>query len=198
MMNANKIIRLIIIILISIFFVYLFINYKDYLNWKMKVSIMVLYLLFVFALFFKKDGLIAVIYFVFLFVILFVRDKVNTNLSGNNYLEKWIKLIFKNKIVFVNVIGNIVLFMPLAWIILNFMKKKSMRRFNNLLCLLSCFILIASVEIIQLITSLGVFDYIDIILNMIGVVLTILIYEFFEEIIYGKTKERQEKEKTRT
>ena len=110
----------------------------------------------------NKDNLIYLIitYFIFLLIILFLRKTSNLNVEEKFYLFKWIKLLFKDRTIFINVIGNVLIFIPYGYILRTLSKKKY-------LFLLSV-IPIVLIELIQFITLLGIFDIIDIILNYIG------------------------------
>ena len=65
--------------------------------------------------------------------------------------------------IFINVIGNLILYIPL-YILMN----------NNKV--FSLLILIIILELLQYILELGVFDIIDILLNFIGVIIISIIY----------------------
>ena len=75
-----------------------------------------------------------------------------------------IMLLFKNKIVFINIIGNIILFIPMGII----MKSLNVRLIEFLILILFIIFLI---ELTQYISKRGVFDISDIILNYIGCIL---------------------------
>ena len=76
------------------------------------------------------------------------------------YLSKWLKIVFTNKIVFFNIIGNVVIFMPLPVYIRNLVKK-------DLIVLLSL-VIIVCFEVLQFVLQVGVLDINDIILDVIG------------------------------
>ncbi len=175
----NKIISILLILISSICICTIYSVYSMYINDLMKVSIFIIYLLFVCALYFEKKELLKILYFVLLFVILFVRDEVNTNINGNNYLLKWLKIIFTNKIVFVNIIGNIVLYMPFALIIVSKIKN-----YINSFIITTFFIVLF--EYLQMILKRGVFDYTDIIINVFGVIIVLICYWITEVIKNGK------------
>lgn len=78
--------------------------------------------------------------------------------------------------IFVNLIGNFICLIPLAFFIPYFAKKETTRfRFSIYLLLISF-----GIEIIQLITMVGSFDIDDIILNSTGSIITYFYY--FKEI----------------
>lgn len=100
------------------------------------------------------------IYFLILSMILFFRTKSKSFLFNDpNYYIKWINLVFVNKVVFINIIGNIVLYIPLGFIL----KKPRYIPIG--------IILITILELSQYVFKLGVFDVYDILLNTFGLVL---------------------------
>lgn len=122
-------------------------------------------------------------YIVFLLWTLFCRSSLSNQIADPSYIIKWIKLLFHNKIVFYNLIGNIIIFIPLG-----FYLHKFKIRFITVV-LLS--ILIPSlIEIIQYYTNRGVLDYIDIILNTIGIILGHLLLPIRGEP-YEKRRQRK-------
>lgn len=115
------------------------------------------------------DIIMLVIYILFLYLCLFDRDINKDKIySDGTYIKKWIKLLFKNKIVFRNLIGNIIIFIPMGIFIKN-MKTKKVYHF-----ILSILIIIC-IETLQYITQIGVFDIIDILLNIIGTLIGYMI-----------------------
>ena len=82
-------------------------------------------------------------------------------ISNPDYIKIWWKIIFTNKIVFLNLIGNLLLYFPFGIIL----KKKGT---NIIVSILLMIIVIVSMELLQYITKRGIFDYIDIILNLLG------------------------------
>lgn len=109
------------------------------------------------------------IYMLFLLVTLFFRP-INNNYMYNEifYLNGWLKRLFQNKIIFLNIIGNIVLYIPLGYILLEKIKSKFKLGLISL-------VLIIVLEFIQFIIKVGVFDFIDILLNIIGVIIGMLV-----------------------
>lgn len=116
----------------------------------------------------KTQQLILIITYVILILIcLYYRKPFEYPKSEKiDYIIKWIKIIFKNKIVFINIIGNICLFIPLGIILCDYTNK-------IYILLIISILIITTLEILQYITKRGIFDYIDIILNYIGVILGI-------------------------
>lgn len=99
------------------------------------------------------NKLLKYLYFIILIFILFFRNKSLRKPNFEIYIIEWIPYIFKNKIIFINVIGNIFLFIPLGYYI----------------GLLNGIIFSVIIELLQFYLSRGVFDIVDIILNSIGV-----------------------------
>jgi len=86
---------------------------------------------------------------------------------------------------FINLAGNVVMFVPLGFFIpCVFRKADSFRR-----SMLYALIMIVCIEIIQLVTLLGSLDVDDLILNMIGVVIGYLIYRLAARLLKGTTHE---------
>lgn len=137
-------------------FNYIFNIINVYYKWNIIILIILYLLLGLFCLLKDNKG-IKIIYFLFLFVILFLR-KGEGNYNFNFYIYKWLQNI-NNKIIFINVIGNILLFIPMGII--------------NKNILTSLFIIIL-IELLQLILNKGIFDIVDIFLNMIGVFIGII------------------------
>ncbi len=76
---------------------------------------------------------------------------------------------------FINLAGNILLFIPMGWLLPQLWKKQ-----RNFLCFfVTCSAAIFLVEALQLLTLLGSFDVDDWILNISGMVLGFLFYLIF-------------------
>lgn len=115
------------------------------------------------------DIIMLVIYILFLYLCLFDRDINKDKIySDGTYIKKWIKLLFKNKIVFRNLMGNIIIFIPMGIFIKN-MKIKKVYHFILSILIITC------IETLQYITQIGVFDIIDILLNIIGTLIGYMI-----------------------
>ena len=84
--------------------------------------------------------------------------------------------------VFINLAANIITFMPLGFFIAMSVRKPR-RHVRVLRC---CFIIIIAVELGQLVLNVGVFDVDDIILNMIGCILGLLVYKKVKRISDNK------------
>lgn len=103
------------------------------------------------------------IYFVLLYMVLFDRDTIDERLfSDGGYILKWLKLIFTNRTVFLNIFGNIALFVPLGILL----KQLSLKPLVIGLLSLG---LIITIELLQYITQKGIFDVLDIVLNILGI-----------------------------
>lgn len=108
-------------------------------------------------------------YCLLLAITLYIRKQFNENkVEDPKYLFKWIEIIFTNKIVFINIIGNVILFIPLGV----FIRFVNIKIYYSLLIVT---IVIVNLELIQYIYKTGVFDIVDIILNVIGVIIGLLL-----------------------
>ena len=115
-----------------------------------------------------------------IFLSLFYRKTNNTEQSTNpSYMKEWINIIFTNKVVFLNIIGNIFLFLPLGTFIYNL-------RLNTVLKVIIIIVVIILLEVLQYITKKGIFDYIDILLNLIGAVIGYCLC--IRKDIYGRSR----------
>src|SRR5690606_26962571 len=90
-------------------------------------------------------------YFLSLLIILFYR-KSEVGFNFDFYLVKWLPYTFKNKIVFLNIIGNILIFIPFGIYARNI--------------LIGLFFIVL-VEYLQVYFHRGMFDVVDIFLNFI-------------------------------
>lgn len=152
------------------YFTYFINNFICYiLSFLMSVTIVTMYYL-TFCKYQKKIFIILIIaYFQVVGIMLFYRQHYDEfTLSQYGYIRKWINILFTNKIVFINVIGNIILFIPLGYIA-RLIKSKMIIK---IICLIS---FIVSLELLQYITKRGVFDFIDIILNISGSLIGMII-----------------------
>lgn len=120
-----------------------------------------LFIICLFLVYYKLDTLALITYFLFTLVFLFYRYKVDISVSRDFYLFKWVKILFTNKIVLINILGNLVLFMPYVL----FIKSKYY--------IIIILWIILFLELMQYITKRGVFDIVDIYLNICGFMLII-------------------------
>lgn len=125
------------------------------------IYLSLIFIVFIFSLYYKNKNISLYSYILFTLVFLFLRTRAENNINGDFYLFKWLKIIFKNKIVLINILGNVLLFMPYCFLI----------RSKYYLFFIICSIL--SLEIIQYLTKLGVLDIVDITLNVFGCIIAI-------------------------
>lgn len=130
-----------------------------------------------------------IIYIVLLFLTLFCREKYNDfQYMEKFYLCEWLQNIFKNKTIFVNILGNTILFIPLGFILVSFFKRKS-------LSILLGIAIIVMLEWLQFITKRGVLDIVDIFLNSFGLILGVLITKKGDINLCQKKKEKMKLKK---
>lgn len=162
----------ILLIVLSITFYFFITSITNTLNIFFPYTNILLTALFIIVVFAydANYGKIALVsYILFTLVFLFYRNKVEENINLKFYLFKWLKIIFKNKIVFINIIGNLLLFMPYVF----FLKNKYY--------LLIIVLLVFGLEIMQYISRRGVMDIVDITLNLLGVIFAIFIkWRYYE------------------
>ena len=77
------------------------------------------------------------------------------------------------QVVFINIIANIITFIPLGFFI-SLLSKRHFKLINSALC---CIFIIVSIEMGQFILNVGVLDVDDIILNALGCILGIISYK---------------------
>ena len=82
------------------------------------------------------------------------------------------------EVIFINLIGNIITFIPLGFFI-SLLFKKSCKLLNTSLL---CIFIIICIEIGQFILNVGVLDIDDIILNTLGCILGITIYKLISKL----------------
>ncbi|MBQ8293344.1 MAG: VanZ family protein [Bacilli bacterium] len=179
MKYKNLLIELVIIGIITIIFASIpFISKMLYTFLPNVNRYLYLFVLFSFILLMGKNlinyqrtnfiGLI-ITYLVLIVLTLFFREKyLEYQYIGKFYLVDWFKNIFNNKVVFINIVGNLVLFMPLGFILNKISKYK-------LINIISGLLIIIVLEILQFITKRGVLDLVDILLNSIGLIISILV-----------------------
>lgn len=116
-----------------------------------------------------------VIYCLFLIYVLFINKNFRNNFQMVNLkpfvtIQRYIKAVQYNyinpSIAFINLIANLILFVPMGFFLLILFEDK----IKNIFVFSSLnFLIIVSIEYIQYITSTGSADIDDIILNMIGI-----------------------------
>lgn len=109
-------------------------------------------------------------YLLGLFIILFYREQIDNNYTNSDYINLWIKNLFSNKIIFINVFGNVILYIPFVYYLNKFSK-------NILFSIILVFNFIVIGEYVQYLLKIGVFDLVDIVINTLGVLIYVLIYE---------------------
>lgn len=134
--------------------------------------LIIIYLLFSISVYFKKILYCKILYYIFLFIFLFLRNS-ESGYNFNFYLIDWMKYFFNNKIILINTLGNILLFIPMGL----FNKK-----------IIYSFFVIILIEFFQLLLKKGIFDIVDIVLNLIGVIFGFLGVFLWKKI---KTKKRK-------
>ncbi len=133
-----------------------------------------------------------ILYLVVLFYLLFFAEQMGRS-GGANYRYnmvpfKEINRFFNNaqvlgiKAVVLNLIGNIVVFIPLGYFIPRVLKSNP----GLIVSVLLCMEFSMSVEIIQLITKKGCCDVDDVILNTFGGLIGYIVYYFLR----GRKKEK--------
>lgn len=162
--------RKICFIIVEILSILLILNIKAYLGNPYLILTLLLICVYV-GFFLPKFFLVT--YFFFLFVLLLFRERIE---PGDYHTKQWLTMIFKNKTVFVNVLGNICLFIPLGFAL----KEK--------IWIGVLFSII--VELFQRIFDKGVFDYFDIVLNIMGTILGFILWELYLWMIKTKIKRK--------
>lgn len=131
------------------------------------VILMLLYIVFGYSLYIKNIHFQFIVYFLGLITLLFYR-KSAVGFNFDFYLDDWLKYINRNKIILLNVIGNIIIFIPLGI----YLKDLSIG-----------LLVIILLEFLQVIFQRGMFDIVDIVLNTIGYLIGSL-----EVTLWKKTK----------
>ncbi|HEY8395939.1 MAG TPA: VanZ family protein [Bacilli bacterium] len=162
----------IVLLLAIIFFYYVITEVTEVLNIFYPGTNWLLTVLFGLAIFSTPyPRLSFTCYFLFILSFLFYRNPVADNISFKFYLWEWLKLAPRNKIVFINIFGNLLLFAPLPFYI------------RGKYSLLIIFSFVIVLELMQLLTKRGVFDIVDIILNSVGISLGFILRR-----LYGKQR----------
>lgn len=105
-----------------------------------------------------------------------VRGRIN--IVPLKTIGEFVGQLFKrwDSFLFVNLVGNVVMFVPLGFF-LPYFNRRSKKLFG---CLLVAFLIILCAEITQALTLLGFFDVDDFILNLVGVSIGFLCYRHFQ------------------
>lgn len=166
-----------LILFIGLFLVFYWIS--DYiintLNIFLNFTHLLLCFLFgigLFYLLFKVNiNMVFIFYIMMLIVFMFFRKDVaiiDKAYSFDFYLFKWLR-IMHNNIVFINITGNVILFIPLILFLLYYWNKSYL--YNISISILVIILL----EWLQAFTKKGIFDIVDISLNTFGVLVAVLI-----------------------
>lgn len=180
-MKINKGINWFLILLIILIIIMK--EFKEFLG-DNYILIMILTSLAILLLMLEKGKLSFFVYLVMLMIVLLFRRPVDfeSNMSFDTF-RKWVPIIMSNRTVFVNVIGNIVLYIPMGLFF--------GRRVSFFDAMAFGYTFIVGFELIQLLLNLGMFDVVDIFLNTIGLMggyLIISVWRWYVCVI--KTKKR--------
>lgn len=180
----NVIFKMIFLIIFCLSILVLFNEFNEAFNILSKVIIIIGFIVFSIGIVYEKNSFVFIGYLFGLGAILFIRNKGNfdDNFSNSDYFIDWIKILFTNKIVFINVFGNILLYMPFTLYMYIYIRNLYLAFFLSLA-------IIFVGEIGQYIFHIGVFDYIDILLNTIGVCFVV----FTEGVILWVRKRKKKK-----
>ena len=179
--NKTKIMILIFIYTILTVILYLLLKNNFFFKDFNKIMIIVYLLLSIITMHYLVFRIFQIkILYININFSLFYRKTSNTEQSTNpSYMKEWINIIFTNKIVFLNIIGNIFLFLPLGTFIYNL-------HLNIMLKTITIIVVITLLEALQYITKKGVFDYIDILLNLTGTIIGYCLC--IRKDIYGRSR----------
>lgn len=161
--------KLDLVIILEFLMIFIFKTYHQVFNIEIITILSISYLVFSIGIFISpKISFIG--YLLGLFTILFYREQIENNYTNSDYINLWIKNLFSNKIIFINVFGNIILYIPFVYY-LNLFSK------NILFSIILVFNFIVIGEYVQYLLKIGVFDLVDIVINTLGVLIYVLIYE---------------------
>lgn len=188
-------------IAIEIVCAYYIYHYDDIYNIYSMILIAISLILMILGMI-KSNKIQILSYSLALITLLLVRNKTDSGISDGSYIIDWLSKIFTSKIIFINIMGNLVLYMPLYLLLNEEEKIKKIPVTRNLfiikLFLIKLFpimgllLIIVSAELLQYILKVGVFDIIDIILNIIGVLIISVLSEVFR---WKRNQKKQEKKK---
>ncbi len=116
------------------------------------IVLILLFFVFMYCVYIKNRLMQIITYIIWLLFLLFYR-KAQNGVNFDFYLLDWIKHIGTNKTIFVNIVGNIIIFILLGYY------------FRNILLGL---LIIVTLEALQYYTGRGMFDVVDIFLNLLG------------------------------
>ena len=176
--KTNIFIKILLYLIIGILFFTIFKDILEIINVYYDVVyyiMIILYLMLGICLYFNKKEFLVIIYYFVIFIFLFLR-KTEPGINFEFYLFDWLKNIFNNKIIFINIVGNIILFIPFGIINKNIIKV---------------LVIILLVELLQLILRKGIFDIVDIILNMTGAIIGYIGVKIWMKITRNKPKKKK-------
>jgi glycopeptide antibiotics resistance protein len=136
------------------------------------ILLLLLYLLYGYCIYVDNTEWQFIVYLLSLLTVLFYRIS-DSGFNFDFYLFDWLPYVFLNKTIMVNVIGNILIFIPFGAYVKNIFKGLA-------------FIII--VELMQVGFKLGMFDVVDIFLNILGYIIGSL-----GVILWRKTKKAKTK-----
>lgn len=119
------------------------------------ILLVLLYLVYGYTLYVDNVKWQFIVYLLSLLTILFYRIS-DSGFNFKFYLFDWLPYIFRNKTIMVNIVGNILIFIPMGLYVKNIFKG---------------FIFIIIVELLQVWLKIGMFDVVDIFLNMFGFII---------------------------
>lgn len=119
------------------------------------IVLILLFFVFVYSLHIKNITMQKITYVIWLLFLLFYR-KSQSGINLDFYLFDWLKHMGSNRVIFVNIIGNIIIFILLGYY------------FRNIFLGLA---MIVTLETLQYYTGRGMFDVVDIFLNMLGYII---------------------------
>ena len=142
------------------------------------ILVMILSILMALFLILKKNTLLMINYTITLLIILLFREETRgANVSFDTF-KRWAPLILSNKTVFINIVGNILIYLPLGIIFSKYLNLFKTIAYAN--------VFIIGIEIIQLVFRLGIFDVLDIILNILGVLVGFISYRLWSWYLWRR------------
>lgn len=183
-------------IAIEVVCAYYIYHYDDIYNIYSMILIAISLILMILGMM-KSNKIQILSYSLALITLLLVRNKTDSGISDGLYIIDWLNKIFTSKIVFINIMGNLVLYMPLYLLLNEEERIKKMPVTCNLFLIklfliIGLLLIIVSAELLQYILKVGIFDIIDIILNIIGVLIISVLSEVFR---WKRNPKKQEKKK---
>jgi len=134
------------------------------------ILLALLYLVYGYCIYVDNVKWQFIVYLLSLLTLLFYR-KSPSGFSFEFYLFDWLPLLFKNKVIMVNIIGNILIFIPFGMYAKNIFKGLAF---------------IIAAELLQVFFRRGMFDVVDIFLNMLGFIIGSLGVKLWQKITKRK------------